>query len=322
MSEVLSAREAWAIIGIGGHARYRTMPAGQTSNGFPILWAVDPEGRPCLLVACTQTEGPRRQLRGAELCLTTFEHPASSSRHFVVVKCRNLAFLDLFEGFAEELRTELLRTDSDPYRVCQAALENWRRFFELERTGLSREREVGLFGELRFLELLADWGLPAVQHWVGPTGHRHDFTFADCDVECKTTEGAAFVFEVANVVQLESVERRPLYVCAQRVEQQSGGETVAQKIERLRRKVDSIALARRLAELEIPPDLSSDDCRPLTSAELRMYRVDEGFPRITAAMVDVPGVSGVRYRTDLSVAPQLVVDLEDLRKLLVKIGDA
>jgi hypothetical protein len=76
-------------------------------------------------------------------------------------------------------------------RLVQNVLAKWRRFWSGVRQGLlSREQQLGLFGELWFLHhwLVPSVGLvKAVQMWRGPLGARNDFEARALGIEVKTT---------------------------------------------------------------------------------------------------------------------------------------
>ncbi len=68
---------------------------------------------------------------------------------------------------------------------------------------LSAERQIGLLGELLFLEeLMMSKGSGAVGAWTGPTGEPHDFRLGDDEFEVKTTTGSKRIHTVNGEEQL------------------------------------------------------------------------------------------------------------------------
>ena len=315
---LMRAREAWAIIGIEHELEYKTLEAGETNSGATIRWGRDKEGRFCLLVATKQFAMEPVRYHGAELALTRVSIKGKGDQLFCVLTCRETLFLDLFESFVEDLRSSLLKEVGDAMPTCLNEFEKWRKFFEVDKNEISREREIGLFGELTLLEQLADWKLPAVKFWLGPTGHRHDFCCDGFDIECKATEGNEFMFTINGAHQLEEPENGNLFAFAVRLECHPSGETIVSVVDRLRHKTDSLLLAKRLVEAGMAIDLKEDNCRRLKVVESRLYRVEPGFPRIISKQVSMPGVTGLTYRSDFSVAQDCLIDLDTLKEQFSK----
>jgi hypothetical protein len=68
---------------------------------------------------------------------------------------------------------------------------------------LSLERQVGLLGELLFLEhLIKKIGPIAISAWMGPRGEPHDFRFNNIEIEVKTTTGSRRIHTINGAQQL------------------------------------------------------------------------------------------------------------------------
>ncbi len=84
----------------------------------------------------------------------------------------------------------------------------------LEKNGvLSQEKQLGLFGELIFLDRLsAVRGTEAaLASWQGPVAGEHDFTLDDCDIEVKTTGSESRIHKIGSIQQLSPKLDRKLY---------------------------------------------------------------------------------------------------------------
>lgn len=99
-----------------------------------------------------------------------------------------------------------------------AVLQTLEDFSQLldEKGVLTLEKQVGLLGELLFLEHLMRYVTPldAMQKWLGPEGGEHDFTLSDFDVEIKTTTNEKRIHRITTLQQLEPVNSRPLFLAS------------------------------------------------------------------------------------------------------------
>lgn len=80
------------------------------------------------------------------------------------------------------------------------------------RGALTLEKEIGLFGELFFLEFLLETIGPdtAVAAWQGPLSEEHDFSFESVTVEIKTTSSERRRHTIHGLTQLVPVRGLPL----------------------------------------------------------------------------------------------------------------
>lgn len=87
---------------------------------------------------------------------------------FAEMVCDVVGTMDAVAGAGEE----------SALRAMLSRIRAWQEFMRRTPRGLSPEAEVGLAGELAFLDLLLDAGMSAslvVESWLGPTGGIHDF---------------------------------------------------------------------------------------------------------------------------------------------------
>jgi len=79
---------------------------------------------------------------------------------------------------------------------------------------LNPDRQVGLLGELWFLEELAsrrDWAF-ATEAWRQDANEEHDFGLPGIDVEVKSTRNESRTHVIGSLTQLKPTENRPLFV--------------------------------------------------------------------------------------------------------------
>lgn len=105
-----------------------------------------------------------------------------------------------------------------------------------EKSLLSIERQVGLTGELVFLELLiAKAGMRAVDLWIGPLAEPHDFRLGVHEFEAKTTVYTQRIHTINGIEQLVASAGCSLYLVSIVMGPPGAGAgfSLAQKVEQL-----------------------------------------------------------------------------------------
>jgi len=163
-------------------------------NGAPMVLPI--KGEP----TCRLQLDPKN---GLITLVTAYDSPEPD-----VAKLKNVGFNAVVEGETElaelTVRVEgnahgaygLLATIADELQIDKlplaaavaAGVARHRNVFA-SRGALTPEKEVGLFGELLFLEFLIHQigAGPAVDAWQGPLSEEHDFVFDAIHIEVKTT---------------------------------------------------------------------------------------------------------------------------------------
>ena len=115
----------------------------------------------------------------------------------------------LFKLLCQEIVTELEEHTQQEnvylLKVLSDILNRCGRFFAKSRDSLTREKALGLFGELYFLYKIVapQLGLKsAIASWKGPMGFPQDFAVENTIIEVKTTESAH-----GRVVKISSTEQ-------------------------------------------------------------------------------------------------------------------
>ncbi len=290
--------------------------------GGDILAALDADGRRHLLVAIAdeadQVRDPR-PVRGLTL----------SRRHMRAAGLEGL-WLDLaledvdaepaFTAICAAVVDALALATAPDARTTVHTLERWRRFWAQSGEGLSRERQLGLIGELW---LLLEWvpmlTVSALDAWQGPLGGRHDFVTSTVSVEVKTTGGARgpALHRVVSLDQLDEPLAGDLFLFALRVAGDPLGDvSLDSLIDRARSAAKTAGETTQAlldARLGAIGWTVADAGRYTTSYRLvrqGLYRVDAAFPRLTRASLAMPLPSAI---TDLSYT----IDLAGLDEWLV-----
>lgn len=111
----------------------------------------------------------------------------SGAQRFLELAAIGTALQKQFYHFATAVSERILDEETSPIDAVMAELECFAALLD-EKASLSLERQIGLLGELVFLEhLIIKWGPGALDSWIGPSGEPHDFRRADMEFEVKTT---------------------------------------------------------------------------------------------------------------------------------------
>lgn len=198
----------------------------------------------------------------------------------------------------------------------EAVLLELQCFAELldEKPLLGIERQVGLLGELLFLERqVSKVGAIAIDSWVGPAGEPHDFRIANREFEVKTTLSPRRIHTIHGAEQLIPSHGCDLYVVSILLGPpgSSTGFTLADKIVELSSKFDQV-LGRALqfrAALEKCGFRDADVVHYTRGFSLRramaVAHVDENFPALTRATIQTalshlaPRVQSLQYDVDI-----------------------
>lgn len=148
-------------------------------------------GRIALLVPTTETRPPAERATGDVVLsfqsAVRFDLPQESfESNAAVVECANEDLVETFRVLAMDVsrRLDARTLRPTPQEVSQA-LARWEELLRAKRM-LSRDEEIGLWGELWLLLQLPDPNL-AVAGWRGPDAEWVDFVGGGVGIECKAS---------------------------------------------------------------------------------------------------------------------------------------
>ncbi|CAL61998.1 Conserved hypothetical protein [Herminiimonas arsenicoxydans] len=200
----------------------------------------------------------------------------------------------------------------------------WQEFMRKGATPLSSEAEVGLVGELCFLETLLSEGidsLNATLAWVGPLDAPQDFVLGTGAIEIKSTIAqVGFLAKFGSLEQLDDTVLSPLYVAGQRLALSELGLSLPEWIEKLKLKFDGdqfgieLFSQRVLAAGYLPAHLDHYR-RRFMKKEMTLAKVDANFPRLVPGTVP-QGIRKASYEVDLTHTEQSDLTMTDVLKNL------
>jgi hypothetical protein len=201
-------------------------------------------------------------------------------------------------------------------RTVQGVLAKWRRFWSgVPQNLLSREEQLGLFGEVWFL---CKWLMPsvgperAVMMWRGPAGARNDFEARGLGIEVKTTARVDGSHQVNGLEQLMEPSGGVLLLFSLMVRDESSAVDSLPTIVACARSAlsDQPEALIRLEALLLAAKYDDAHASEYKGLKLRirgqtLYRISERFPRLIPASFagGVPaGVGNVTYELRLDSA--------------------
>lgn len=230
---------------------------------------------------------------------------------YIDLVCLDVGAVATFAAVAGEIAsaTTVIDLANRPAAVI-GAVRAWRWFWDVDPSRMSTTDAIGLFGELWFLNRWAGVSEGSVEAWEGSHGSRHDFQWPNSSVEIKTRASAgAIVHIIENLEQLDDPETGALYLYSLRISRDplaanSVNSLAAATIRSLHgHSAASAALMEKLASRGYTPagrDASAVPYRVLGEA---LYRVADGFPRLTRSSfpAGLPhGVTNVAYQLDMN----------------------
>ena len=143
----------------------------------------------------------------------------------VEVRLNDECFSEHFELMSTDLLSTTLTAESAGIAgtLLLDRLMMWRDFSAtLNGAGLGLDKLVGLAAELVFLRTLLCADVSpnvAIQSWVGPSGHQHDFRLPQASVEVKSSRTVeAIKVTFSSTRQLEPVDDLPLFLAVVRID--------------------------------------------------------------------------------------------------------
>jgi hypothetical protein len=198
---------------------------------------------------------------------------------------------DLFRNFYElatEVVAEVVLREVDPVSALTSAVARWETLLARPNL-LSEEAQAGLVGELWLLErLISAHGTSAVDAWVGPDRHAHDFRIGEVEFEVKTTSGARRVHTINGTAQLQPSTGSVLYLVSLKLtDAGSGGRTISEMVAAIEQLVsnDQVRMASFRTKLQAIRYRDIDAAHYPRRRKLRdraaLILVCDGVPRLT-----------------------------------------
>lgn len=257
------------------------------------------------------------------------EFKLDSKRNAICLSLINHEFSSIFDSFVIDL-FENLKTSRNIIELgilFLNRLEKWKNFFKnFGLSKLSRNAQVGLFGELHFLNkyLLKKYSsTDSLEYWRGHDRKYQDYKFPNGNIEVKTTTSKQHIkVFISSEKQLDRTGINNLFLyCAILNDSVSSGFTLKELVDicYLTLKYNQVALSKFSDYLINAGYLRKDDSfynneKYYVSQEF-MYEVLDGFPSIVTAP---NGVGDVNYSIMLSACEDYKTNIDDTLQILMK----
>lgn len=317
--------EVWERLGtsqpMGESLTARLAVPGVTNR---LLAALDSESRRHLLIQLQPDEVELHDDQSRGVSVTTRElvvHEHGSGRYLDIC-CNDASGYNALDLIGSEIAGGLDVSGTTPARIVELVLAKWRRFWgELPRQMLSREEQLGLFAELWFLSI---WMASligtseAVIRWRGPFSARHDFEWPGRSIEVKaTTSVRGRIHRINGLDQLTPPVNGDLLLFSLRLREEAGASNTLPgliTVCRAQMELEPDTLDRfeaALAQANYSPAYEEEYAKlKLRVVDEGLFRVEQDFPRITAASFEsgVPsGVERVEYEVNLGGCNHLLI---------------
>ncbi|AVA21989.1 PD-(D/E)XK motif protein [Rhizobium sp. NXC24] len=276
-----------------------------------------PDHQEVLLVGFNLQSPPQKQMlpvgRGFKVEVSS-EPLGPGFSLWVALERQPGAIADLFTQMAEDaieaLSTPTAGSEVYLLSVLIARIRAWQDFMERPRAGrLSQEEEIGLFGEVAFLEmLLAEQVHPdkALSSWVGPRGGLQDFITDTAGVEIKTNlRPAGFPVTISSLEQLDTFDGKLVLLGALRLTMQNEGRTLPSLIDDIRHELEPFPGAlgnfnRSLLFAGFDDSSADEYTRSYSVSQRRIFHVGDDFPCLRRGLVSTAIRSAV-YELELDM---------------------
>jgi hypothetical protein len=324
--------ERWKTLrhtGVGdGELEVPSLSSGVETGYGPVRFALGPDGQPRLLVPC----GPGATLTSSEgmqklaVTLTRFTLAGRASV-FIDVMSVDRSLDPVFAELAEEI-LHRLSAGNGPGLAVEGTIADFRELLSESQSADVPDISIyGLIGELYVLRELARKSPAAIEAWTGPYEQRHDFRRREHALEIKTSAREdATIVSISSCDQLAAPSGGTLSLIHIRVERADCGLLSVSALSRqiVDLGVQRASLARGLAALGcLDPDAPEWNRIRCNLEGVTLYRIEDGFPRITSRLFDggaVPtGIVDISYDVDLQAAREFRIAESETEYVLTRV---
>jgi len=294
------------------------------NNGAVVIFAVDKISLSLELYVQIEKNPDKLTFprwKGVEIGMAVLPEYREDLEEYIFLKQSEQSEGYIFEIIVEDLRVsiEQLKDLKNVVACFSSVLTKWRNFFLLEKDiQLSKERELGLLGELLLLKKLIEvHGEVAISYWAGCNEETHDFYIKGNAVEVKATaQKAPYKVSISSEYQLDTHDvLNCLYLqfFAFR-KSESDGFTLPETVRAVESLLasDEVYLQQFQQKLERYGYLSA--CAELYQTgyfvrEKGTYKVDSEFPRIEKSKLGA-GLSNVSYAVSIDMCQKFLIQEE------------
>ena len=243
---------------------------------------------------------------------------------FLTLILKNETNWEIFLQSCEELMISAKAVKSNRAKNIHSRLVRWQTFLKNENYNISEEIQIGLMGELIFLnEYLSKYVSleQAINAWVGPEKEKQDFRLKGISIEIKS-----FMDNKQDQVNISSVEQlnnndNNLYLCTMGFKSSDSGETLEDYCKKIQKRI----YEECPSILSVFEDLlmsygyylhcKYDNLKQLSQYKNSCYIVNNKFPKIPITIKN-PAILNINYKLDLSYCKEFLVEIKDIMELI------
>ena len=243
---------------------------------------------------------------------------------FLTLILKNETNWEIFLQLCEDLMISAKAVKSNRAKNIHSRLVRWQTFLKNENHNISEEIQIGLMGELIFLnEYLSKYVSleQAINAWVGPEKEKQDFRLKGISIEIKS-----FVDNKQDQVNISSVEQlnnndNNLYLCTMGFKSSDSGETLEDYCKKIQKRI----YEECPSILSVFEDLlmsygyylhcKYDNLKQLSQYKNSCYIVNNKFPKIPITIKN-PAILNINYKLDLSYCKEFLVEIKDIMELI------
>lgn len=288
------------------------LDATEVSTGSGVWVARDNADHQHLLVLVdARSQLELGETRGLKVGISQHRIAGREDAPYIDLVCLDSGAVQTFATVASDIANAVVaRLPGDRTSAVITAVREWRWFWGVDPSQMSRSDAVGLFGELWFLNQWAGVSAASIQAWEGSSGSRHDFQWPTSSIEVKTTaRSGAPLHTIEHLEQLDDPVTGQLYLYSLRIARDrlaanSVNSLAEATLNALRNDPVSHAdLVAKLARRGYTPAGRDESGVTYRIVDEGLYRVDETFPRLTPR--DFPsglprGIATVSYQLDMT----------------------
>lgn len=296
-------------------------------NPFGFFWARDDRGR-CLFLMQYSSSPVLASAKLPELSgIKLVDIPDPNEK-----ECRRLSFcllesenVDIFHQLCTDLLsvTKGAKSETDALRKLIKRTSQWHYLLKGKKSyRLSREEQMGLVGELLFLQQLlrcASAGT-ALDSWKGPEHSARDFVFQDTELEVKISGPKSPIISISSAEQLDWIGLEYLFVFVWTLASSDSPNTDSLSLPQLVSDLEKIfetegndlvsIYHRKLADYGFQPthDYSKSIWDVLSQTA---FRVEQGFPCLVPDTLP-SGIVSLKYAIDTTFCGPFEIEIEEL----------
>lgn len=258
-------------------------------------------------------------LKGIDLKTTI-----KDSSSMLTLSLKNENNWEIFLQLCEDLMISAKSVKTNRAKNIISRLARWQAFLKNENHNISEEIQIGLMGELIYLNehLSKTVSLEqAINAWVGPEKEKQDFRINGISIEVKAyMDNKQDQINISSIEQLNNSDNN-LYLCTIGFKSTDSGETLEDYCKKIQKRIYE-ECPSKLSDFE---DLliaygyyshcKYDNLKRLSPYKRSCYKVSEEFPKIPLSIKN-PALLNVNYRLDLSYCKNFLVDNEKLMELI------